>query len=42
VPFLGLLISIAIMSGATWQQLLGGLSSLVVGAALFAIGGMKK
>jgi amino acid transporter len=42
VPLLGLLVSIAIMSGATWQQLLGGLSSLVVGAALFAIGGKVK
>ncbi len=42
VPFLGLLVSIAIMSGATWQQLLGGLSSLVVGAALFAIGAVQR
>ena len=42
VPFLGLLVSIAIMSGATWKQLLGGLSSLAVGAALFAIGGVQR
>jgi amino acid transporter len=42
VPFLGLLVSIAIMSGATWQQLLGGLSSLVVGAALFMASGVQR
>lgn len=42
VPCLGLLVSLAIMSGATWSQLIGGLLALVVGAALFAIGGAQR
>ncbi len=42
VPLLGLLVSIAIISGATWKQALGAVSALVVGAALFAVGSAQR
>jgi len=42
VPVLALAVVVAVLAGATGQQLLGGLSALVVGAALFIITGWLR
>jgi basic amino acid/polyamine antiporter, APA family len=38
VPLLGVLVSLAILAGATTPQLIAGLSALIVGAILFLVG----
>ena len=42
VPVLALAVVVAVLAGATGQQLLGGLSALVVGAAFFIIAGWLR
>jgi amino acid transporter len=42
IPVLAVAVSVTILAGATRQQLLGGLSALVVGAALFVASGWLR